>query len=469
MKRTSYSKKPVAKYRGRGTLTFADGVSGKCLFRAQQSNCGDVFLLCYGFQNDLSNKLLANFYPTRFQGKTNKGELVLAECFSHYSYVTWMECKQPSAPWDAFRLGTLSITVDSIEPSHTLKFGLTNLELHGTEIIDHRIGSAYSKLPLRLPLKNGIREIEIWPLPHYALCMMELQAKKEICVTCEAIVPVHGGFDSAQVQEMISDLCYILSVARGIKVQWVYCDSYDNSDRLLSRTHHNRVTRPYSNLRVVRAIDAGGDSTKQLIENAFPIFSTRKTQYRLDSGTIDMYLDAKSEQDFIETRGAKMVVAIEALKNVAICNKMAEYILEPTIFKNCLKPRIKSDMCKILKEAQIDVPLRKTIYGNIEGLNRKPFRDLIVHLFNEVGLIVSENDITRFVNNRNSLIHTGNFFCNGDNPAGIKEYKETQNLAIYEFFFLLNFLDKIFLRMLGYSGKYWSWRDPGNPSLQELE
>jgi hypothetical protein len=72
-------------------------------------------------------------------------------------------------------------------------------------------------------------------------------------------------------------------------------------------------------------------------------------------------------------------------------------------------------------------------------------------------LIVEPDDIKLFVECRNKLVHEGRFYCTA---ATLREIKRCQPLAspLLECMFLVNFLDRIFLKLLGYGGSYIEWR-----------
>jgi len=71
------------------------------------------------------------------------------------------------------------------------------------------------------------------------------------------------------------------------------------------------------------------------------------------------------------------------------------------------------------------------------------------------------------VQSRNSLIHRGGFYCE---LADEDERKRCTPLPTVkdEYCFLLNFLDKVFLKLLGYSGPYINWRSPEAPVVEVL-
>ena len=89
---------------------------------------------------------------------------------------------------------------------------------------------------------------------------------------------------------------------------------YFDSDGGLIETHHaNRITKRYSPLSVIDPAD--GNDTARFVEQTYGRFTQIKEQYELCHGTIDAYLDAKAEADFLEVRAAKLAVCLERLKH----------------------------------------------------------------------------------------------------------------------------------------------------------
>jgi hypothetical protein len=182
-------------------------------------------------------------------------------------------------------------------------------------------------------------------------------------------------------------------------------------------------------------------------------------------------LDAKAEQDFLETRGAKLAVAMEMLKAVFLelpDSPAKEFVLDEEVFKKLAQP-ISEAVNKILEQERVEKDNRKAICGNkkIEGLNRRAFRYFIDKLCKQIGLKVEKTEIKLFVECRDKLVHKGRFYY----EAATKQEREKcppLPSKTHEYFFLVNFLDRIFLKLLGYSGVYIDWRVPGKPDRSQL-
>jgi len=269
----------------------------------------------------------------------------------------------------------------------------------------------------------------------------------------------------------MDNLCYLLSVARGTKIQWVYCDQYDESGELVMRTHSSSVTKPYCPLAVIDPRDDGGHETKTFLEQAYTAYDSKRDTYRLNLGTIDAYLDAKAENDYLETRGAKLAVALEMLKAVFLelpDSPVKEYVLTEKHFKKLVSAISKAIDEALKQEGVKEGNSRKAICDQkkIQGLNRRSFRSLINKLCKQIGLKVKRDEIALFVECRDKLVHMGRFYCT---TATDEERQMCRPLPSEkdEYYFMVNLLDRIFLKLLGYSGAYIYRRSPETPARRE--
>ncbi len=99
-------------------------------------------------------------------------------------------------------------------------------------------------------------------------------------------------------------------------------------------------------------------------------------------------------------------------------------------------------------------------------LNRRPFKDILIGLFAFIQLNVDTRDLNLFVKCRDSLVHQGRFYCQTVTPEERVKEAPLSN-EVEEYFFLVHFVDRVFLRLLGYSGPYINLHSPGNPIHQD--
>jgi hypothetical protein len=388
----SYYGAPIAEYHGSGVLTLTDGTRVDCEFEAGQLTTGSVLLFC------ISSRIRGtNSEAIKFEGTTSENFEVTAQKHIVFSEAHYSS----SAPTQViFLLRQLFVSTAKNNDARTARFGLTNFEFSGTEPVTKSDGSAihqYLALPLSLQHNNVITNLCIHPINGYQEVIQRVRTLRSIDVTCEVVADIPKGptgKDLTIVTDVVDNLCYILSVARGTKIQWIYLDEYNAAEKRISRTHCSRVTKPFCSLPVIRPDVSDRKATKGFIECAYSIYVDRKKDWRLNQGTIDAYLEGKAEHDYLELRGVKLVVAMEMLKSV--------------FSKLSSSPKCES------------------------------FGEFIEKMCNYIGLKPNPKDIERFIKSRNALIHTGNF-CSTTKQERRKEY-----------FFLVNFLDNVFLRLLDY-------------------
>lgn len=110
---------------------------------------------------------------------------------------------------------------------------------------------------------------------------------------------------------------------------------------------------------------------------------------------------------------------------------------------------------------------RKAVYANIFGLNRTPFSWQLRNLCEGVRMPVADDEIDRFVASRNKLVHEGHFYCE---RATDEERVKLAPLATLqaEWFWLLHFVDRLFLRAIDYERTYIDWSTPSQPVPRQL-
>lgn len=454
----------LCEYHGKGVITLEAGKKFHCLFEAGQLTNGQVLLLC-DFLPPLPTYL--SISATKFEGTTSDGfRICITEAFSETSYLPDIPIDRSSGVWAAFHLDEMLVQIIEYGQTQRLHFGVTNFEFLGTERLCQSDNYYCHFLPLNLENVRGLTNLSIKPLNLYDKIVQRIKTLKGIDVSCEVIVEIPTDGNIFGVIEVVDDLCYVLSVARGTKIQWVYCDQYDVTRKLISRTHSSRITKRYCPLKIIDPIAGGGKETKTFVEQAYRAYVEKRESFKLSKGTIDAYLDAKAEADYLEMRGIKLAVAMEILKSVFVelpDAPMKAYIIEEEKFKE-LPPHLCKVMDEFLQTEKIERDSRKAMCNDkkVLELNRRSFAYFLKKLCRHIDLRIGEDDIKLFVQCRNKLVHDGRFYCAIAIPD---EQNECNPLPSkwHEYCFLINFLDRVFLKLLGYSGPYVDWRTPGNP------
>jgi hypothetical protein len=460
--------KCLSVYNGKGVLTLEDGKRYDCQFEAGQLNNGYVLLLC-----DFLPPFPAwsGIPAAKFDGTTSEGFGICSnKGINEVNYLPGIPNGRSSGPWGAFHLDEMLVQIIEYGQTQRLHFGVTNFEFLGTDRLCQSNNYYCHFLPLKLENVRGLTNLSIEPLNLYDKIVQRIKTLKGIDVSCEVIAEIPTDGNIFGVTEVVDDLCYVLSVARGTKIQWVYCDQYDVTRKLISRTHSSRITKRYCPLKIIDPIAGGGKETKTFIEQAYRAYVEKRESFKLSKGTIDAYLDARAEADYLEMRGIKLAVAMEILRSVFLelpDAPMKGYIIEEEKFKK-LSPHLCATIDEFLKTEIIDRDSRKAMCNDkrVLELNRRSFAYFLKKLCRQIDLRIGEDEIKLFVQCRNKLVHDGRFYCAIAIPDEQNECKPLPS-KWHEYCFLINFLDRVFLKLLGYSGPYIDWRVPGTPIHKE--
>jgi hypothetical protein len=196
--------------------------------------------------------------------------------------------------------------------------------------------------------------------------------------------------------------------------------------------------------------------------------------FKLNRGVIDAYLESKAESDYIERRGGKIALAIEFLKNEYLRSKgeNSEYIFPPQEFKKII-PCVSATIVESINREGVFEPNKLQSISSarkIEQLNRRSFGSILREIVKKFHGNVSPEEITLFIKCRDSLVHRGNFYCQ---TCGSAEILECEPLPSYmfEYFFMINILDRIFLGILGQDSKQIivNWRNPSEQMKEWLK
>ena len=345
-------------------------------------------------------------------------------------------------------------------PRRRVRFGIVNL-LFSTNQTARILptGKAFPVLPISVNHCGRLFSLRIQPVANYKRIERRLGVTKSPEVTCEIICEIDQG-DAEFFNEVIDNVCYVLSVASGTKVNWLYGHFYNDGDQCTNYSHREAITKPFVPLSTIPLDDA---HIKEFVEGAYATYVGRKADFALDQGVVDAYLDARSDVDYLQMRGAKLAVALEMLKSVFLSIPEApigSHILPPQDFKEMRKD-IKDAIGKVLKSRRIDEQTRAIMYQGIDELDRRPFMSILQGLFRYLDLRLDDKELRQFVDSRNKLVHEGRFYC----EVATDDEKKTWPFGSprEEYRFMLGLLDRVYLRLLGYDGPYIDWSSVRGP------
>ena len=441
---------PQEIYRGEGALTLSTEQLVKCRFIASQTKNGKVFLLCVT-EEFLLDVEFGKSEVNSFSGLTHDGLKV--ETF-HNMY------KTEYLPHIGSALGTylefnanLKVYKTSELPCCRRTFTIVNLDG-----IDNGIDSRVSFL------FHG-RQIVISTTEETKMNLKRLRVNRDVLPTAE--LEIDGSSSLEHEIELVNEICYLLSIAVGTKVQWIAHADWISANDWIARSHCGlHVTKGYVPQPLID-LRPGNNYIKVLLEVAG--HKDRVDERKLAGLThavIDTYLDAKAERDFIQARALKLVIAVEMLKAEF---QSAREDISPLGIPEHEYGQLKNKIMKAIKKAikkeiedETTEKQRKIIYSNLDGLNRKTFKQQLRELPDALKLDYCNNDLNRFVASRNKLVHEGRFYCEKASDQERTRIIPFDSPSI-EWFWLLHFVDRIMLKASGYKGPCLNWSTPEDP------
>jgi hypothetical protein len=381
--------------------------------------------------------------PQSFAGSTDEGYSVAVDRI--VSETRYLPEATAQGAYVALRIGHLHIAKPGRRTPRLMTFLLTNLSGVHSDVSFTFAGIAF----------------QLHPLEDLSSSLARLQALRGVLPTAELRVMTRVPL--AQVTAAVDEVCYLVSIAVGTKVQWVALTEATAKGTWLSRHHYSRVTKRYGSLYV---LDRHGSDVEGLLHClSDDQFNHVKEQAGLTNAATDTYLDAKAEGDFLQVRALKLVVAVEMLK-AGYLDRIGSsgLVLDEDDFESRL-PRLKTAIKPALDG--LTSKQRKNVYGNLRGLNRVAFASQLQLLCDAIRMPLEPGDLGRFVASRNKLVHEGHFYCEKSTERERAKVPPLPSVT-HEWFWLLHFVDRLFLRAVGYEGQYIDWSTPGSPALRHL-
>ena len=461
---------PVFTYRGEGVLRWAGTEARGLAFEAGQYPNGRIVLAGRYLGTDFSDALVRwiggqpDTAPQEFEGVTADGTRLRA--VGGIMQTNYLPKTRAVGDYDAFWLKTLEceqVIEDSAAAARQHRFGLVNFHFHGTRrvAVERREGTHYLiGLPVSLRVGSSTTDAVIVPVTDSAHLHRMVMTQKTSAVLAELVVESEPCADSDLLAEAVSDLCLVLSVMRGTKVQWVYRQDW-HGQRVVKTIHRAGINRAYSPLAPFGDAHDSASDCARFIQAGLTALNTSPI-LRADRTVIDAYLDAKAEHDFLETRAAKVALALEKLKQVCLESRalaVGEFETDEATFRKVVPAIVSAALPLALSGGiPVDVAQRIISESKLGVLNRTSFRRVMKALLSLVGLEMSAAEQNMFIACRNCLVHVGRFYCDA---ATEDQRAKVRPLAtpFEEYCFMISFLDRIFLKVFGYSGHYVDWRD----------
>lgn len=332
------------------------------------------------------------------------------------------------------------------------RFKITNFKFIGNQ------GYKVNEITMQTELKISINGIDIFirPVNGYNEIIKDIGYTHSVAVTANLLV--EGSIENKDnTLQIVDNICSLLSLAKGTKINWISYTIENNNGEVLEKYYSDRVTKSYSALRLISYENPS--DLKKYLESTYVNYINKINDWKFNI-IIEEFIDAAKEGDNLEFRGLKLAATMEfILGKYKSLNNCEFYIPKDEFDKNKIDSRIKKalewELSGILTIKQIG-----SLSKGIKGLNRLTFKDSLDKLYKDKDFKFTlskeeEEKIKSFIELRNNLVHRSDF----------QPFKETNSWDNYRF--MLAFVSKIILGLLGYVGNYLDWSS-NNTSVEKL-
>jgi len=332
-------------------------------------------------------------------------------------------------------------------------FFLSNFEFLGTQPVSTTYRGRTTVRLSRLNLDLDEYKASLRWAPGYERIIPVLKATRGINVTAQLNFNAPSTESDEANLELAENICTLLSLASGNHVTRLEVRRYDQRGRWISSTFNSGVTRPFFPHPLIDPIDRAG--LRALVERGLPKlkywdgYLGSETNPRPLRNAMRLALDARKEGIYLQSRTLAAVIVVEQL-----CSHLATKLGTRNLLSAGKFRRVQSALRKSLREAVTRIARDSSIVGRMGNklpeLNRPAFREQIERLLAEAKLNPEDEEVRAFKQVRDSIVHTGDYDSKLDRSN------------IEQHWTVLEFVDRIFLGLLGYEGKYVSalngWR-----------
>jgi len=426
--------KVIRKYKGKGKIVCPNGEEHSLEFKVAQLSDGKIIGFFYT-KNDA--KLFVKIYQQmsslsfgnyQLIGKINSGQLVKADIFI-------IGFNSDSETDKAVKKAIIQFTTSKLliqfeKDNSKIKeyhFGITNFEFIGTDQTITPDGCHHNdKIVMRL----SSREIVVKQLRNYREILSEIKATQSTDVTSEIIVRHISGDNINKIQEIVEDLCSLLSLARGTYIDWIYIDVYLKDGRKTKQVLRDNYTRPYTGAhQLIRVLPL--PDTKDFLVKCYENYKEHKNSRGLYPA-IEFYVESKS-LTILESKYVTAWLALEVLNSR--CTKKRS-IMSKGEFRE-----IRKNILETANSLSLKYDKKLLLETKVPDINRLPLAKSIENVLDVLSVDSSKYNIRHLNDLRNKIVHEGSF--GKENRSYYPEYVE-----------LCGLFEHLILAVMKYDGYY---------------
>ncbi|NJD01809.1 MAG: hypothetical protein FIA99_04255 [Ruminiclostridium sp.] len=334
----------------------------------------------------------------------------------------------------------------------TIIFGITNLRILGTERYEF-FEKERKCFALQYHFNLGGFDVYIRRIREYKEVIDILKSSKDIDITCTAEIRNVSIESIDHIKGIISNLCCLLSLAKGCNINWIYYDMFSEDAYIFSR-HENRVTKTFGTLELIPELP--GKDLEYFINKTYQRYAELKESLELEKAIAE-FSDSKIESDYLEFRALKLTITVEHIKSCFLRIIGKEFIIDNEKF-NVNSDQIVALIEKALKDIFIDEDIKKIelMAVHSKGFNYCTLGRALSMLCNCYKININSKERSRFKEIRDNLVHRVIF----NNEIGT---------PWAQYCFLMTFVGRILLSVLDYDGYFYDWTKPPGYLAEDME
>lgn len=339
-----------------------------------------------------------------FTGVTDEGyHIEASSCWALESKITFAAqggIREP--PQLYLSCPSVRVTSDVKDAPSEVRFSLVNFEFSHTE--------------MSIPTIPDGTVLSISRIEGYDNIIKALRGTRGVDVTCQAAAKIDRPDRLPDVRQNVEEVCSLLTLARGTRVDWINYDVIARSGSLIFSEWAERITKLFGFLPLIPANDRLLEmNTKCFVESAYPRLERAEKDWGIRRA-IDSYTDAKAESGFLELRALMMVVCMEFLKGRYLSRIGKVNILPEDLFDG-VRPQMESALKEIVEPVaqraiEDEEEAGKAIHmmmSHVRGLNYYPFGRALSEMCTETGFEADSDSRYRFKAIRDHLVHYESF------------------------------------------------------------
>ena len=446
----------IRSYSSAGQVHLASGASIGCEFECGQTEEGDIIIICSRQAEHVLNFFIQNTPILGFSARTSSGQLISA---TNVSFGPATSSSSANESFQSFYASDLTVDTTSSVPLQTLRYYIVNFEF----ILP--ITWNFGEYCINVKKIDGYREAET-----------EMEATKKAKITAEIEVRSKNGCisDLSDVQQLVKNICNLLSLAKGCLIYWLYWDAYSSSGTLVKSYHLNAVISRYTNFYLI--LEQPPKDIQEFVLQVYARFQDVQNGDVWDfDGAIIHYANTLASGSFTELKSLNLVSLIEYLTGRFAEHEKINKVLEDASFSDDKKMALRKDLAKSLINLFSEEDLVKNEYISavkkhskkgttkhvlnemasiaVEGLNRRGFPWSLTRLLDNLGMVTREKEVNVFVEIRNKLVHEARYL----NEEEFEKLGVPYEDKTLQFFRIISFTSRIMLAILQYQGYYHDW------------